>query len=314
VLDESLDSIPLYPRRRLVGIPSGGSVSIRRGGRSDAVSSRPYRPGDQVQMIDWKASARLSSARNHDEFIVRERRAEETPSVVLVVDRRPGMALYPRELPWLHKPDAVRRIAHLLIRSAAQHRAPLGYLDVASHAGENDAGLAFWRNPRADAGAWRRSMVDDVDGPFDAPEDGLERAFEFLGTRRTAVPLGSFVFVVSDFLVMPSFEVWTRAVTHGWDVVPVIVQDPVWEQSFPPIDGVLVTFADAADGRPRRVRLGAQDVAERRRTHVDRLAEIRAGFARLGLDSVLVGSSDPARIGEVFLEWARLRLEPGLAW
>lgn len=317
MLEEALDSIPLYPRRRLLGTPSGGSISVRRGGRSDAISSRPYRPGDQVQMIDWKASARLSSARNDDEFIVRERRAEETPAVVLVVDRRPGMALYPRDLPWLHKPDAIRRIAHLLIRSAVHQRALVGYLDIASHPGETDAGTPFWRAPRAEAGAWSATVHDDVDASlsdaFDAPQDGLERAFEFLATRRSAVPLGSFVFVVSDFIVLPPIDAWTQLVGRGWDVVPVIVQDPVWEQSFPPIDGVLVTLADAAGGQARRVRLGARDVTQRRRENTQRLEALQAHFARLGLDAVLVGSADPEQLAEVFLEWARLRLERGSA-
>ncbi len=110
--------VPLYPRRRLLGAASGGATSIRRGGRADVASSRPYRPGDHLRTIDWKASARASSASNRDEFIVRERFNEETPAVVIVMDRRPGMALYPSDLPWLHKPAALHEVARVLVASA----------------------------------------------------------------------------------------------------------------------------------------------------------------------------------------------------
>ena len=125
--------VPLYPRRRLLGSASGGATSIRRGGRADVASSRPDRPGDHLRTIDWKASARASSASNRDEFIVRERFNEETPAVVIVMDRRPGMALYPSDLPWLHKPAALHEVARILVASALNHRALVAYLDFASH-------------------------------------------------------------------------------------------------------------------------------------------------------------------------------------
>ena len=312
---DAAEAIPLYPRRRLVGTTSGGATSIRRGGRADAASSRPYRPGDHFRAIDWKASARLSSARDGDEFIVRERHAEEMPAVVIVVDRRPGMALYPDELPWLHKPGALRTVARLLIRSAVDHRALVAYLDLATHPGESAAGTPFWRSPRAEGNAWLPGLRDGVDeylaAPFDAPDDNVELALDFLATRRSAVPLGSFVFVLSDFIVPPPGDVWAHVLARGWDVVPVVVPDPVWEQSFPAIDGVLITLADAAGGDPQRVRLGRAQVAERRRANEERLAGLRSDLLRLGLEPVVVGSSDPVDVQATFLDWAQTRLEAG---
>jgi uncharacterized protein (DUF58 family) len=61
-----------------------------------------------MDAIDWAASARLSTARNSDEFLVRERFAEEAPRVVIVCDRRPNMAHYSSTFPWLDKPLAMR--------------------------------------------------------------------------------------------------------------------------------------------------------------------------------------------------------------
>src|SRR5882672_10612843 len=99
-------TFPLVPRRRLIGLAFGSVRSARRGLGSDVAGSRPYHPGDDVDSIDWNASAKLSAARFSDEFIVRERFAEEAPRVVVVADRRPAMQLFPPELPWLSKPAA----------------------------------------------------------------------------------------------------------------------------------------------------------------------------------------------------------------
>ena len=294
------ETIPLHPRRRLIGTASGGSTSIRRGGRSDVVTSRPYRPGDHFRTIDWKASARLSSAQNQDEFIVRERYADEMPAVVVVVDRRPGMALYPAELPWLHKPEAVREVVDILVASAINQRSLVGYLDHTT-----------WQPPRGHASVWSQGIVERIDGhlaeAFDAPDDALDRALEELALRRPSLPIGSFVFVVSDFLQPVPHERWAQAIARGWDVVPVIVQDPVWEQSFPQIDGVLVTVTDPLGGHASRVRLAPREVEDRRAAHEHRLAAIQDDFTRLGLDPILIGST--GHVHTRLLEWAHARLD-----
>ena len=93
------------PRRRLSGTPFGERPSTRRGRGSDVAGTRPYVPGDPVSTIDWFASARLSSARGEDEFVVRQLYAEEAPRVIVVSDtrrvdvalrRRPALAVQAR--------------------------------------------------------------------------------------------------------------------------------------------------------------------------------------------------------------------------
>jgi hypothetical protein len=315
VVATSTEVIPLHPRRRLLGSASGGSTSLRRGGRADVASSRPYRPGDHFRTIDWKASARLSSARQSDDFIVRERFAEETPAVVIVVDRRPEMNLYPADLPWLHKPAAVHAAARVLVASAINQRSLVSYLDFATHPGDSTAGMPFWEPPRAQANVWRAGLRERLDGylarDFDAPEDNVARALAFLGTVRRSLPLGSFVFVLSDFIEPTPPELWGQAVDHGWDVVPVIVQDPVWEQSFPQIDGVVMSVGDAYGASPRPVRLEAREVDERRRGNSARLERLQRDFIRLGLDPVLIGDDADDAVHAALLDWAQARLGAG---
>jgi len=286
----------LVPRRRLIGLSFGGMHSARRGGGSDVAGSRPYTPGDDVHAIDWPASARLSSAHGTDEFVVREHYAEEAPRVVVVCDHRPTMALYPRELPWLSKPDAMNIAAHLVLDSAIATRGYLGYLDFAEHD-------PLWSPPRS-----QRDLPQLRDArPFAAPEDSLERAFSYLAIHRRALPAGSFVFVFSDFLASPVERAWMDALEHRWDIVPVLIQDPVWEQSFPDVAGIVVPLADPVTGKLSYVRLTRREAAERREANERRLASLLERFQALDLQPVILSSSDAADVLSAFLEWSEWR-------
>ena len=270
--------------------------SARRGLGSDVAGSRPYLPGDDVDAIDWAASARLSSARGTDEFIVREKFAEEAPRVVLVCDRRAGMGLYPEGLPWLRKPDAVRIALELIVGSAARARGFAGYLDTA----EDEP---FWEPPRSQA-AVDRAQEWMRRGDFTGQPDALERALLHLEEHARAVPSGSFVFVLSDFLVEPSQELWLRALQRRWDVVPVVIQDPTWERSFPDAHGVALPIVDAATGRRELLRLSAREARERREAHEARAAAIVDGFHALRIEPVELTSADPEQALDAFLRWA----------
>src|SRR3989337_2103140 len=90
---------PLVPRRPLLGVSYAAMRSARRGVGSDIAGSRAYRPGDNVDTIDWAASARLSAASGLDEFIVRERFADEAPWVGVLADLRPSMSVESQSLP-----------------------------------------------------------------------------------------------------------------------------------------------------------------------------------------------------------------------
>src|SRR5262249_18707123 len=121
------------------------------------------------------------------------------------------------------------------------------------------------------------------------------------------MPGGTFLFVVSDFLVAPSADAWVDAVGHGWDIVPVVVQDPVWERSWPDVAGVAVPVADPRSGHVELVRLGRRQAGDLRRTHATRYAEILGELESVGLRPVEIGSADPLEVDEAFLAWAEER-------
>lgn len=284
----------------MIGISFGTMRSLRRGAGTDVAGSRPYRPGDDMDTIDWAASARLSTARGSDEFVVRERFAEEAPRVVVVCDRRPGMSCFSAPLPWLDKPLVMRNIFELVLGSAAGAGGFVGYLDHAD-------GTPFWRPPQLERKLMklRNERLESAD--FAAPGDCLELALAHLAAHRRSVTAGTFIFVLSDFVPQPSQEMWMTAFESKWDLIPVVIQDPTWERSFPDVSGIVVSLRDPDTGRLVPVRLRRKEIAARREANEERFAALIESFRGLDIDPIVVSSSEPADVLTSFLQWTELR-------
>jgi uncharacterized protein DUF58 len=288
---------PLIPRRRVLGLAFGGVRSVRRGIGSDVASTREYRPGDDVAWMDWAASAKLSAARGTDEFIVKERFADEAPRVVVLADRRPSMSIPASTLRPLDKPQAMLTALDLIGASAIAARSLTGYLDFAE-------GEPYWRPPRTE----HRAEPGTFERDFGAPDDTVSRGLEFLGEHRRDLPTQAFVFVLSDFVVPPDLGVWQRALENRWELVPVIIQDPVWERTFPDVSGISVPYAEPASGRVVPIHLTRRETDVLKREHEARWKQLIDGFRSLGIESVAVHSHDVGDMLDAFLRWADLRL------
>ena len=171
--------------------------------------------------------------------------------------------------------------------SAAAARADLASLDY----GDGDDS---WLPPGRRGRAWLIAERQGDVARFDAPEDNLEQALLFLAERRSEVPRGAFVFVLSDFLVAPSGAAWQQALARGWDLVPVVIQDPVWERGFPDVAGVAVFVADPRSGEVSVVRLSRRRVRRRREANEARYHALLVELQSFGLQPVAIESSDPA--------------------
>ena len=291
---------PLIPSRKRGALDVAGSPSRRRGAGTEIASSRPYRRGDAVRLVDWAASARLSTARGTDEFVVRDHFAEDAVRIVVVADRSRSMALFPDWLPWLDKQAAVREAGRMIVASGAATNALIGFAAV-------DGRDAQVVPPRRDRSQWRAIEQLLATGETNGPPDSLDRALELLSRAARTVPPGTFVFVLSDFLPPPSAARLTDALAAGWDVVPVVVQDPVWERSFPDVSGVTLPLADPEHGTPSLVRLSRREAHDRRALNEDRAARLDDALRELELDPVTVTSSDRAAVHGAFLAWAEGR-------
>ena len=229
---------------------------------------------------------------------MRELFAEQAPRVALVTDRRPAMAVRPAPAPWLDKRLAAETAGRLIAASAlAEHG------EVAL-SGRFDA----WRHVAAAAPAGRSRRIDRrARAAYDAEGDALRAALDGLVREATALPSGSFVFVVSDFLAPVPTRVWARLRSLRWDVTPVVVQDPVWEMSFPDVGGAAVPLADPGTGRVEDVWFSPRAARERAGANQERIAALLALFGRLGFDPVLVDTADAATIDQRFHRWAERR-------
>jgi uncharacterized protein (DUF58 family) len=280
---------PLVPRRQFAGVHFGRRRSSRRGDGDEIAGTRPYRPGDLTARIHWPASARLSEAHGTDEFVVREFFAEQAPRVAIVLDRRPTMAVNAPPSPWLDKRAAAETAVRLIRISAAAEHGDLVYVD------------ASLRRPTR----WRD--LRGREAPYDARPGSLRLPIESLCRHASLLPNGSFVFVVSDFLDPVPPRDWLRLRARRWDVTPVVVQDPVWEQRFPSVGGVALPLVDPVTRRVDDVWLTQREARERGRANEQRLADLTARFRRLAFDPVLVDSSDEDEISSRFHGWAMRR-------
>jgi uncharacterized protein (DUF58 family) len=289
---------PLVPRRRVLGLAFGGVRSARRGIGYDVAGTREYRPGDDVGWMDWASSAKLSAARGDDRFIVRERFADEAPRVVVLCDRRPSMSIRASALRRLDKPQAILGSLDLIGASAAAARSLTGYLDYAE-------GEPFWRPPRTEQRAEAGTLADRA---FDAPAGSLSHGLRFLAEHRRDLPTQAFVFVLSDFIEPPDLAAWQDALGNRWELVPVVMQDAVWERSFPDVGGVSVPYADPRTGRVAPVRLSHTEAARLRDRHERRWEALVRDFRSLGIEPVTVDAHDRHTMLDAFLRWADLRL------
>jgi hypothetical protein len=210
------------------------------------------------------------------------------------------MAQFEAPLPWLDKAEAMRRSIELILASAGMAGGFVGYLDHAD-------GEPHWRQPKGE-----RKMIELRDPrlwspEYGGPEDWLERSVAHLAEHQRSVTPGTFVFVLSDFLPPPPRELLVTAVEHRWDLVPVVIQDPTWEQSFPDVSGIVVPLREPRSGRVTPVLLRRKEAAARRAAHEERLQGLLKSFRELDLDPVLVSSTDRGEILGSFLGWTDLR-------
>lgn len=293
-------TFPFVPRRRhLVGLPFGGVASRRVGFGTDVIGSRPYQPGDPVSAIDWYASARLSAASGRDEFLVRTRAADEAPRVVVVVDRRPAMELYEPPFPWLSKSRALIEAVATIAASAIVANTEVGSVDAAG-------GDPFWVAPARRTGP-ELVLERQSSAPFDAPGDGVAESLAFLRSRRAELAPGSFVFVLSDFIDGPDDDVWLSAAATGWDVIPVVIQDPVWERSFPDVGSVVLGVSAPGETRIAPVRLSRREASGRRRANERRFEDLMRKFVSLDFDAITLDTADTDEVGRAFERWSEER-------
>jgi len=209
---------------RVRSLQTGAYVSHFRGRGMEFDESRPYQPGDDPRSIDWRVTARSTTAYTK---LFREER--ERP-VLVVVDLRASMHFATRGC--FKSVNASRAAA--LLSWAAHHR------------GDRLGGLIFGdtthrelkpRLGRRAALQYVHELVSHPDwgnserNPGSDEEAPLTRAMAAL--RRVARP-GSLVVILSDFLGFSrAAQSYLSSVARHNDVLAVFLNDPL-ERKLPP--------------------------------------------------------------------------------
>jgi uncharacterized protein (DUF58 family) len=220
---------------RVNSLQTGAYVSHFRGRGMEFDESRPYQPGDDPRSIDWRVTARSTTAYTK---LFREER--ERP-VLVVVDLRANMHFATRGC--FKSVNASRAAA--LLSWAAHHR------------GDRLGGLIFGDNthrelkPRLGRQAALRYVHELVAHPDwqtreRAPDTDAEAPLTqaMSALRRVARP-GSLVVVLSDFLGFSrAAQSYLSSVARHNDVLAVFLNDPLEKRLPPPGRYRLVTHDD----------------------------------------------------------------------
>ncbi len=206
---------------RVNSLQTGAYVSRFRGRGMEFDESRPYQPGDDPRSIDWRVTARSTTAYTK---LFREER--ERP-VLVVVDLRANMHFATRGC--FKSVNASRAAA--LIAWAAHHR------------GDRLGGLIFGDTthrelkPRLGRRAALRFVHQLAEHPDwtnrGIPEGSDPFAQAMSSLRRVARP-GSLVVVISDFIGFDrAAQSYLSSVAHHNEVLAVFINDPL-ERKLPP--------------------------------------------------------------------------------
>lgn len=266
---------------RVSSLQTGAYVSRFRGRGMEFDESRPYQPGDDPRSIDWRVTARSTSAYTK---LFREER--ERP-VLVVVDLRSGMHFATRGC---YKSVNASRAA-ALIAWAAHHR------------GDRLGGLIFGDRvhrelkPRLGRQAALRFVHALAEHPNWAPvgslpadEEGSGALTTAMGALRRVVRPGSLVVVLSDFRGLTrAAQAHLSSVARHNEVLAISLSDP-FERELPPPGRYRVVAADDAE-----LAIDTHAGAARRdyaRAFVERRQAFEAFCQRYGIHHLAMSTDD----------------------
>lgn len=88
-----------------------------------------------------------------------------------------------------------------------------------------------------------------------------------------------------------------------------VVQDPVWERSFPHIADTALAIADPSTSKVRGVLMAAAEAVRRRRANERRLRELLELFLALDVSPVLISAAEHDDVLRELSSWADGRRE-----
>ncbi len=261
--------------RRLDGFLFGDYRGIFYGPSLDLAEVREYQPGDEVKRIDWNVTARMNR------LFIRQYLEERELTAWLLVDLSPSMGFGTRR--------------HLKREIAAEFAAVAAYI-VTRH-GDKVGALAFPGRhlplipPRT--GRIQALRVLQVMMGAEAGEGGLTDLGAALRHAGRMLRRRRLVFVISDFLTQPGWDLPLRDLRQRHDLIAVWIRDPA-EEDLPDVGVIPVRDPETGqqawvDTSDRRVRAAYRELVQAQQTRVrDTLRRARVDTLELSTAASLV--------------------------
>ncbi|MCX7675283.1 MAG: DUF58 domain-containing protein [Bdellovibrionaceae bacterium] len=234
---------------------------------------REYVPGDDTRHISWVATARTGRT------IIKQYEEERETHVILVVDHslsmRMGSQFYPKTM-------MSALVAGVLSQSALKTKDLVGLLLFSN-------GVDLWVPPKKGRAHFRRLLRDILHSePAAGSSTDLSVALRYL---RKILNKKSLIFVISDFVSLPQFDVEWRLLRQKHEIYPIWIQDP-WEVELPEGAGLL-GVRDPETGRTVLWDTSLYDVRESyAQGALKRQEELQIRFQALGSQLVKIVSQE----------------------
>ena len=281
--------------RRLDGMLQGDYRTLLRGFGLDLADLREYQPQDDVRYIDWNVTARLNVP------YVREFQEDREVTAWFLVDLSGSVDFGSRDF---KKRDIAASLTGVLARLLTRHGNRVGAVLKGSSA-ETRATVIPVRGGRRQVlhlldSIRRYESANAAPASDKGAATGKDRTAGASGVTTdlavllreayTAIKRRSVVFVLSDFISTPGWEVALAQLARRHEVIAVRLYDPV-EQTLPELGFVMLQDAETGE----QLFLDTQDRGFRERfakLAVEREAQLRGAFSRAGVDCMEVATTD----------------------
>jgi len=285
--------------RRLDGLLQGDYRTLMRGSGLDLADLREYQAHDDVRHIDWNVTAR------HGVPHVRVFTEDREMAAWFLLDLSPSVDFGSGDQ---SKREVATQFTAVVSRLLTRH-------------GNRVGGVLYDREVEAlvPAGSGRRHVLHLLHRLVrrPAPDGGIApasatRLKDLLDAAAGVVRRRSTLFVVSDFISEPGWELALARLARRHEVVAVRLFDPI-ELELPDLG--LLTLRDAETGE--QLLVDTHDKAFRRRfarIAAQREAQLREGLAAAGVDTLELATDDDlvdALVRFVDLRRRRTRLSGG---
>lgn len=265
--------------RRLDGILQGDYRSLFTGHGLDLAEVRPYQPQDDVRYMDWNVTARMG------EPYVRQYLEDREITAWLLLDLSASVDFGTARA---HKRDLVIDFAGVMARLLTRHGNRVG---AVLYSGSVDEVIPA-RGGRRQA----LTLIHQLARPGRRRSGGPTDLAAVLDRAAQTIRRRSLVFVVSDFIAQPGWEMPLRRLAQRHEVLAVWLRDPR-EEDLPDVGPLILEDAETGeqmyvDTHDPRFRARFRSLAAERRRRLSRT------FTRHGID-VLSLSTDADMLAEL---------------